>query len=78
MADVAHARLAAWKAAKVAAAAAGTVPAGPRSLAAQWDEEQDGEPPQEKAAFRPGLSHPLAAQSQETAKRSTRAPSRSL
>ena len=78
MADVAHARLAAWKAAKVAAAVAGTAPAGPRLLAEQWDEEQDGETPQEKAAFRPGLSHPLAAQSQETAKRSTKAPSRSL
>ena len=78
VADVAHARLAAWKAAKVAAAVAGTAPAGPRSLAAQWDEEQDRETPQEKAAFRPGLSHPLAAQSQETAKRSTKAPSRSL
>ena len=78
VADVAHARLAAWKAAKVAAAAAGTAPAGPRSLAAQWDEEQDREKPKEKPAFRPGLSHPLAAQSQETAKRSTKAPSRSL
>ena len=78
MADVAHARLAAWKATKVAAAAAGTAPAGPRSLAEQWDEGQDGEKPQEKPAFRPGLSHPLAAQSQETAKRSTKAPSRSL
>ena len=78
MADVAQARLAAWKATKVAAAAAGTAPAGPRSLAAQWDEEQDRETPQEKAAFRPGLSHSLAAQSQETAKRSTKAPSRSL
>ena len=78
MADVAHARLAAWKATKVAAAAGGPAPAGPRSLAAQWDEEQDGEKPKEKPAFRPGLSHPLAAQSQETAKRSTKAPSRSL
>ena len=77
-ADAAHARLAAWKKARAEAAAGGGPPEGPRSLAEQWQEEQGAEKPPEKPKFRPGYSHPLAAETSETAKRSTKPPTRGL
>ena len=77
-ADAARARLAAWKKARAEAAAGGGPPEGPRSLAEQWQEEQGAEKPQEKPKFRPGYSHPLAAETSETAKRSTKPPTRGL
>ena len=75
--DAAYARLAKWKAER-AATAAGGGRTGPRSLAEQWQQEQGAETPHEKPKFRPGYSHELGSQSSETAKRSTRPPTRSL